>query len=114
MTSRRGLLLGAAALALAGSARSQERVVRVTARKFTFTPDDIVLKAGEPAVLEFTSEDVHMGFKCVDLGVRTDIYAGQVTRLRLVPQKPGQYGFFCDVFCGDDHELMSGTVTVTG
>jgi cytochrome c oxidase subunit 2 len=113
---RRRLLLAAAlapfAAAVAGSARSQERVVRITSRKFTFDPGEVTLKAGEPVVLELTTEDVHMGFKAVDLGLRADILPGRVTRLRLTPEKAGSFPFFCDVFCGDDHELMSGTLIV--
>jgi cytochrome c oxidase subunit 2 len=112
---RRRLFLGAAAAATLGAlpAWPQERVVRIAARKFAFEPEEVPLKLGEPVVLEFTTADVHMGFKCVELGVRSDILPGQVTRLRLTPQKTGSFGFFCDVFCGDDHELMSGTLVVS-
>jgi len=110
---RRRLFLGAAALAVLPSAWPQDRVVKILARKFTFEPEEIALKVGEPVVLEFTTADVHMGFKCVELGVRADILPGQVTRLRLTPEKAGRFGFFCDVFCGDDHELMGGTLTIT-
>jgi len=111
---RRRLFLGAAAAAALGAlpAWPQERVVRIGARKFTFDPDEVTLKLGEPVVLEFTTADVHMGFKCVELGVRADILPGEVARLKLTPQKAGDFGFFCDVFCGDDHELMSGTLHV--
>jgi len=112
---RRRLFLGVAAAAALGAlpARSQERVIRISARKFAFTPEEVTLKLGEPVVLELTTEDVHMGFKCVDLGLRADILPGRVTRLPLTPVKAGSFGFFCDVFCGDDHELMSGTLTIT-
>jgi cytochrome c oxidase subunit 2 len=111
---RRWLLLAAAAplAALTRSVRSEERVVRILARKFTYEPDEITLKAGEPVVLELTTADEHKGLKCVDLGLRADILPGQATRLRLVPPKPGEFPFFCDVFCGDDHELMSGLIRV--
>ena len=116
MKQRRRWLLAAAAVpiaaALSRGARSEERVVRIASRKFAFEPDEVTLKAGEPVVLELTTDDVHMGFKAVDLGVRADILPGQVTRLRLTPQKPGAFPFFCDVFCGDDHELMSGMLRV--
>jgi cytochrome c oxidase subunit 2 len=110
---KRRLFLGVAALAVLPSAWPQERVVKISAKKFTYTPDEVTLKLGEPVVLELTTEDVHMGFKCVDLGVRADILPGKVTRLSLTPQKAGSFPFFCDVFCGDDHELMSGTLTIT-
>jgi cytochrome c oxidase subunit 2 len=115
MPRRRWLLAAAAApisAALPRGARSEERIVRITSRKFAFDPDEITLKAGEPVVLELTTDDVHMGFKAVDLGVRADILPGRMTRLRLTPEKPGRFAFFCDVFCGDDHELMSGVLHV--
>jgi cytochrome c oxidase subunit 2 len=116
MTQRRRWLLAAAAVplaaALARSARSEERVVRIASRKFAFDPDEVMLRAGEPVVLELTTDDVHMGFKSVELGLRADILPGRVTRLRLTPQKAGAFPFFCDVFCGDDHELMNGVLRV--
>jgi cytochrome c oxidase subunit II len=113
MNLRRKLLLGVAAIPLLSTAAwPQEKVVHIKARKFTYDPDEITLKLGEPVVLEMVSEDVHMGFKAVDLGVRADILPGQVTRLRLTPDKAGDFPFFCDVFCGDDHELMSGMLHV--
>jgi cytochrome c oxidase subunit 2 len=110
---RRLILAGAIAAALGGPAWPQERVVRIASKKFTFMPEEVTLKLGEPVVLELTTEDVHMGFKCVDLGLRADILPGRVTRIPLTPVKAGSFGFFCDVFCGDDHELMSGTLTIT-
>jgi cytochrome c oxidase subunit 2 len=113
---RRQWLLFAAVVPLAAltrSAQSQERVVKILARKFTYEPDEIALKAGEPVVLELTTADVHMGLKCVELGLRADILPGQVTRLHLTPMKAGDFPFFCDVFCGDDHELMNGLIRVT-
>src|SRR5262245_28097151 len=110
---RRLFLAGSAAALLGGPAWPQERVVRIHSKKFVFLPEEVTLKLGEPVVLELTTEDVHMGFKCVDLGLRADILPGRVTRLSLTPAKAGKFGFFCDVFCGDDHELMSGTLTIT-
>jgi cytochrome c oxidase subunit II len=36
-----------------------------------------------------------------------------VARLRLVPERAGEFPFLCDVFCGDGHEGMSGLLVVT-
>ncbi|HEY6241042.1 MAG TPA: cytochrome c oxidase subunit II, partial [Burkholderiales bacterium] len=70
VAQRRRLLaagLAAAAGALFGArALAQERVIRVSARKFEFSPSDIELKMGEPVVLEFTTADVLMGFSLPD------------------------------------------------
>jgi cytochrome c oxidase subunit 2 len=115
---QRRRLLAAALAAAAGAAfcaraLAQERVIRVTAKKFEFTPNDIELKKGEPVVLEFTSTDVLMGFSLPDFKVRTDIPPGAVTRLRLTPDRVGSFEFVCDNFCGEFHEDMSGKIRVT-
>lgn len=89
-----------------------ERVIPVRAHKFTYEPDEIVLKLNEPAILEFTSADVVMGFNAPDFGVRATIIPGQTARVRIVPAKTGTFVFHCDVFCGDGHEDMDGTIRV--
>lgn len=89
-----------------------ERIVHVTAHKFAYRPSEITLKRGEPVVLEFTTEDVLMGFNVPELGLRARIEPGQVTRLRFVPQKTGTFPFHCDIFCGSGHEDMTGVIVV--
>jgi cytochrome c oxidase subunit II len=86
---RRLMVAGAALLAAAGAgvlAQGGERVIKVTARKFVFTPNEIHLRKGEAVVLEFTTEDVFMGFSAPDFKVRMDIVPGRVNRL---PFRPG-------------------------
>lgn len=95
------------------STSAEEPVIKIVAKKFDYTPNVIKLKKGVPVVLEFTTLDVFMGFKVHDLGVRTDIIPGKVSRVRLVPDKVGTFPFVCDVFCGSGHEDMTGTIIVT-
>jgi cytochrome c oxidase subunit 2 len=89
-----------------------EQVIKVNSRKFEFLPGTITLKKGVPVVLELTSSDVIMGFNVPDFKTRATIIPGVVTRIRIVPDKVGTFTFFCDVFCGDGHEDMSGLITV--
>ena len=117
--TRRAVLGAFAATALAGvtgaiSVRSQaaERVIPVRAYKFSYDPNELVVKLNEPVVLELTSSDVPMGFNAADFGVRATIIPGQTSRVRFVPNKAGTFGFHCDVFCGDGHEEMDGTIKV--
>ena len=116
--SRRQLLaagIGAAASAVLGAAalgQGGEKVIRVTARKFKYEPEEITLKQGEPVVLELVTADVLMGFNAPDFNTRADIVPGQVVRVRLTPEKTGTFEFHCDIFCGDGHEDMSGTIQV--
>jgi cytochrome c oxidase subunit II len=89
-----------------------EKVIHITARKFDFSPESITLKKGEPVVLEISSADREHGFNLRAFGVRTNVSPGKVSRIRFTPDKTGKFTFSCDVFCGDGHEEMSGTVIV--
>ena len=89
-----------------------ERVIHITANKFQFSPDSITLKKGEPVVFEITSGDRKHGFSLRAFGVRSDVLPGNVSRIRFTPDKTGKFTFSCDVFCGDGHEDMTGTVVV--
>lgn len=90
-----------------------ERVIRVTAKNFEFTPDTITVKKGEPVVLEITSLDRKHGFSLRAFGVRADVKPGETARVRFTPDKVGKFTFSCDVFCGEGHEDMNGTLVVT-
>jgi cytochrome c oxidase subunit 2 len=102
-----------AALGAGFAARGEDKVIRVTARKFVFTPNEIALTRGEPVVIELSTLDVFMGFNVPELKVRSDIVPGKVMRLALTPDRAGTFTFLCDVFCGDGHESMSGKIIVT-
>lgn len=94
----------------AGAADAGEPVVQISAHKFAYAPNEIHLKVGEPVIL--ASTDVDHGFNITALNVRADLVPGQVARVRLVPQKTGRFEFYCDNFCGLDHENMNGTIVV--
>jgi cytochrome c oxidase subunit II len=107
------LLLSAGAIGLR-AAEPKERVIKILARRFTYTPDKLTLKKGVPVVLELTTADVLMGFNAPDFQTRADIIPGKVARVRLVPDKIGTFTFLCDIFCGSGHETMNGTIIVEG
>ena len=108
--------LGGAFLAEAQTAKSgksgKERVIKVVAKKFAYTPSAIVLKKGQKVVLEFTSVDFIHGFKIPDMNLRADLPPGKVTRVAINADKVGVYDFLCDNFCGSEHEEMSGRIVV--
>ena len=112
--SRRALLLGAPAALLVGAVRGapDAREVHVVARRFVFEPDTIEARVGQPLVLRFTSPEVPMGFALPDYKLRADLMPGRETVVRLTPDRAGSFAFVCDVFCGNGHENMSGTLEV--
>ncbi len=93
-------------------ADEKETVIRITAKKFEYSPKDIKMKKDVPVVLEFTSLDRLHGFNCPELAIRADIVPGKINQLRFTPNKAGSFPFHCDNFCGLGHEGMTGTITV--
>jgi cytochrome c oxidase subunit 2 len=106
------LLIGSAAGGAACLAAESPNEVSVAASKFEFTPDTVKAKVGQPLTFVLTSLDRIHGFKMPDFGVRADIIPDRETRLTITPQKAGSFVFFCDIFCGDGHEEMAGTLVV--
>lgn len=117
MIDRRSFLFAGAVVAAGlgrdAPAQPGPRVIKVSARRFVFTPDRIALAKGEPVTFELTTEDVFMGFDVPDFRVRSDIVPGKVMRLSFTPDRTGTFTFLCDVFCGEGHETMNGTLVVT-
>jgi cytochrome c oxidase subunit II len=88
--------------------------VEIQASKFEFTPETVKAKRGQPVTFVLTSIDRIHGFKMPDFGIRTDIVPDKETRITITPDKAGTFVFFCDIFCGDGHEDMAGTLVVEG
>ncbi|HVY05313.1 MAG TPA: cupredoxin domain-containing protein [Burkholderiales bacterium] len=107
-----GAVAGVAARATQTLA-ADAQVVKVVAKRFEFTPSEIALKSGQPAVLEITSLDFIHGFNLPALKLRTNLLPGPPTKVALPALAPGRYDFLCDNFCGGGHEDMNGTLVVT-
>ena len=95
------------------TSQSEEKVIRIKAKKFEFSPNTITLKKGEPVVFELSSEDRAHGFNLKDFGIRTEVTPSEPTRLRFTPDKTGEFTFSCDVICGGGHADMFGKLVVT-
>jgi cytochrome c oxidase subunit 2 len=101
------------AVLLMPACEKSERVIKIVAKRFSFTPNRITLKKGEAVVLEITALDFAHGFNIPDMNFRTDLIPGKAVRIPLKPDKAGQFAFLCDNFCGSGHEQMGGAITVT-
>jgi cytochrome c oxidase subunit 2 len=106
-------IIAALALHVRVYALPAQREIHITAKKFDFAPDTITLKKGEPVVLVISSQDRKHGFNLRAFGIRADINPGETARIQFNPNKTGKFTFSCDVFCGEGHEDMTGTIVVT-
>jgi cytochrome c oxidase subunit 2 len=87
-------------------------LVKITAARFHFTPDRIVLAKGRPVTLQLTSADRTHGFMVKPLGIDTDIAPGKTTAITIRPERAGTYTTICDHYCGLGHGGMKMTIVV--
>jgi cytochrome c oxidase subunit 2 len=89
------------------------RRIEITAKKFSYTPNEITLKKGEPVVLVFHSEDVTHGFKLPEMNIKkTEIKKGKDTEVAFTPTEVGHIVGKCDHFCGKGHGSMTLQIDV--
>jgi cytochrome c oxidase subunit 2 len=123
MTLDKRVVITAATLALLGlgygasfvaaeAAAPRAKAIKISAKRFDYSPAHLTLKKGVPVVLELRSRDVLMGFNLPDFSLRADMLPDKVTRVRFVPDRTGKFVFLCDIFCGTGHEQMQGSITV--
>jgi cytochrome c oxidase subunit 2 len=89
------------------------KVIKITAKKFDFTPSELTVKKGVPVALELTSTDRVHGFSLPDFKLTAIIEPGKVTRVTFTPDRTGEFTFSCNIFCGSGHEDMAGRLIVT-
>ncbi|MBS0368086.1 MAG: cupredoxin domain-containing protein [Proteobacteria bacterium] len=94
------------------AAEGEGRVIELEARRFRYTPNEIHARAGETLTLAIRSVDFVHGFSMPELGLRSDLPPGRVTRIRLADLPVGRWTFLCDNFCGEGHEEMNGMLIV--
>jgi|SRR5215469_3906256 len=86
--------------------------IQVVAGRFSFEPNEITVKKGDPVTITVRSKDVTHGLVIEDLGVRTEVKKGQVEDVTLTPEKTGTFQGKCAHFCGRGHGSMTFTVHV--
>ncbi|MBV9957953.1 MAG: cupredoxin domain-containing protein [Acidobacteria bacterium] len=87
--------------------------IRVTARKFDFSPQVITVQKGQTVKLVVTSTDVEHGFAIKELKIKERVEAKETKVITFKPEAAGRYRFYCSVYCGDGHEDMTGELVVT-
>ena len=96
------------------SARKPDRVISISAERFTYSPSRINLKQGELVELVLTSEDTDHGFRIQGTSIDLTIppQGRGEARVRFIAQRKGQFVYECSRPCGAGHNLMRGMVIV--
>ena len=116
--TRLSIAIAAAAL-LAGSAYLAERPlvgddseIRVTARKYEFSPNEIKAKRGDHIRLIITAIDGSHGFKLEAFHVDQKLSKGEPVTVEFTAGQTGTFPFECSHFCGLGHQKMKGQLRV--
>lgn len=118
MLKRAALILASITIAIAGMGAQTApdsgtpRRIEITAKRFTYDPDVITLKQGEPVVLVLKSDDVSHGLRVRELGLDMKTSKDKPTEKLFTPRKAGDFVGQCSVFCGANHANMKITFHV--
>lgn len=86
--------------------------ISVTARQFSFSPNNIKVSYGERVRLRIKSVDVTHGISLPDFNVNAVLQPNNEVVLDFVANKRGTFSFFCNIACGEGHLGMRGLLTV--
>jgi heme/copper-type cytochrome/quinol oxidase subunit 2 len=90
----------------------QERIFRLDARQFAYSPSELNVNAGDTVTIQLVSTDVVHGLYVDGYDVSIEADPGQTKTLSFVANKPGSFRFRCNVTCGAMHPFMIGRLTV--
>jgi len=91
-----------------------QREIRVTARRFEFSPKTITVSRGERVKLVVTSEDGDYGFQIKGWNIDQEIKARQTKVIEVTPNEEGRFQFSCSVLDGNGDPEIVGELVVTG
>jgi cytochrome c oxidase subunit 2 len=88
------------------------QVVKMTAKKYEFSPSTVTVERGRPVRLEITALDHTHGIEIKDFNVKARLEKGKTEVVEFTPDRAGEFPFKCSVFCGLGHGKMKGTLVV--
>jgi cytochrome c oxidase subunit 2 len=74
--------------------------------------NELHVPVGQDVRLIMSSEDVIHDFSVPAFRVKMDVVPGHYNTLWFRPTKVGKYHFYCSQYCGTNHAIMGGWVTV--
>lgn len=88
------------------------REIQITAKQFSFSPNQIRLKLNEQVRFRITTEDVTHGFSLPDFGIDQVIEPGRETIVDFHASRKGTFSYVCSIICGTGHSGMRGTIII--
>jgi cytochrome c oxidase subunit 2 len=97
-----------------GLAYAQEtaRVIEIHAKRFSFAPNEITIRKGEPVRIKLISDDVIHSLRIPSLHVNQEVKKDHPAEFTLSSDTAGDFEGKCGHFCGSGHGRMTFTLHV--
>jgi len=89
-----------------------ERVFRIEASQFAYSPAVLSVNPGDRVTIELAATDVVHGLSIDGYNLAITSDPGQTARLSFVADRQGSFRFRCTVTCGNLHPFMIGKLKV--
>jgi heme/copper-type cytochrome/quinol oxidase subunit 2 len=90
----------------------QERMFRIEARQFAYSPSELQINPGDTVTIQLVSTDVVHGLYIDGYDLSMEADPGQTSTMTFTADKSGSFRFRCNVTCGAMHPFMIGKLTV--
>ncbi len=74
--------------------------------------NDLHVPTGKPILINMISQDVIHSLYIPSMRIQMETLPGRYTQLWFDADRPGTYRILCSEFCGTDHSVMAGLLTV--
>lgn len=91
---------------------ASERIFRIEARDYAFTPATIEVNPGDWVTIELESGDYVHGLHIEGYEVNLTADPGQPASVSFIADRPGTFRIRCSVPCGSLHPFMGGRLRV--
>jgi cytochrome c oxidase subunit II len=92
--------------------KGPNKVIYLTAKKYSFDPATIYVRFNDRVRIVATAVDVTHGFSLSAFGVRQELPPGKRKVIEFKANKRGVFVFECFVYCGSGHSRMKGKLVV--
>ena len=99
-------------LAAQNQAAPSVHEIKMTVKKYEYSPSEIHVKQGEKVRLLITALDHKHGIELKDFNVKSDLEEKKETAVEFVASKTGTFEFKCSVYCGMGHGKVKGKLVV--
>ena len=91
---------------------AQIKEFNIVAKQWTFEPGEIIVNQGDKVRLNITSPDVPHGLAINEYNIDKTVNPGETATVEFTADKPGEFTFYCSVWCGDGHRGQNGKLIV--